>query len=35
MGQNQSNAQAGQDEEDAKADYYQLLGVDRQATDEE
>jgi hypothetical protein len=35
MGQNQSNARPGQQEGETKVDYYELLDVDRQATDEE
>jgi len=35
MGQNQSNAHEGQDEGETKVDYYERLGVDRQATDDE
>jgi hypothetical protein len=36
MGQSQSsNGGTPQDEGEIKADYYELLGVERQATDEE
>lgn len=35
MGQRQSTGNAAQDEAPAKADYYDLLGVDRTATDDE